>query len=81
MQSIYYFLMFLLCITISGCSRYAQPATPAEAEVQEEKMREWLKNSSPRATNQLPKAVPEFQETFSTSGPKKAPSIPEEGSE
>ena len=62
----HYLFLILLCLAFTGCTRLAQPATPEEQEAQEEKMREFLNDSSPRNMNQQPKAIPEFTKRFNT---------------
>ena len=52
-------LLILCCLALSGCERPA-PATPAEEAAQAERMRGFLRDSSPRNMNEHPKVVPEF---------------------
>jgi len=59
-------LFIVCCLALSGCERPA-PSTPAEEEAQVERMRGFLKDSSPRNMNEHPKVVPEFTTTFDTS--------------
>ena len=59
-------LLMILCVAISGCARNTQPSTPEEAAEQETRMRQFLKDSSPRAMNDNPKAVDEYVKTFKT---------------
>ncbi len=62
-----YIVMMLLCGAITGCTRNAQPATPAEQEEQEIRMRNLLNDTSPRnRDHRLPKVVPEFSKPFNT---------------
>jgi hypothetical protein len=58
-------LFIVCCLALNGCER-AAPATPAEEEAQVERMRGFLKDSSPRNMNEHPKVVPEFTTTFNT---------------
>jgi hypothetical protein len=62
-----YALLGVLTLCLAGCSR-PQSGTPAEDEAQEERMRTFLNNSSPRNMNQQPKAVPEFRKNFNVKG-------------
>jgi len=62
----YLWLVGLLCMAISGCTRFAQPETPLEQEEQEQRMRVFLENSSPRNMNDHPKVTPEFTKVFNT---------------
>ena len=59
----YYVLVCILALFIAGCQR-PQSGTPAEEEAQEERMRAFLNDSSPRNMNQQPKAVPEFRKNI-----------------
>jgi hypothetical protein len=61
-----YLGLVLVFIIVSGCTRFAQPATPVEQEEQEERMREFLDKSSPRNMSDLPKVTPEFIKRFNT---------------
>ena len=67
-------LLMILCVAISGCARNAQPSTPEEVAEQETIMRQYLKDSSPRAMNDNPKAVDEYVKTFKM-GDSDLPSI------
>src|SRR4051812_3500534 len=62
----YYIALALLCVVMSGCTRYAQPATPEEQVAQEQMMRNVLNDSSPRNMNEHPKVTDEFKRTFTT---------------
>ena len=62
-----YLILGLLCVLCSGCSKYATPSTPAEAEAQESRMRYYLDETSPRNSSNLPKVTPEFKKTFNGS--------------
>jgi len=57
-------LLIILCVAISGCARNVQPSTPEEVAERETRMRQFLKDSSPRAMNNNPKAVDEYVKTF-----------------
>jgi len=59
-----YLILGLLCVGISGCSRYATPSTPAEEEAQESRMRYYLEETSPRNSSGLPRVTPEFRKSF-----------------
>ena len=61
-------LAVISMVPLVGCGR-AAPETPREGVEQEEKMREWLNESSPRALNNLPKATPEVVEVFRNAYP------------
>lgn len=61
-----YLWVIFACISVIGCTRFAQPATPLEQEEQEERMREFLDKSSPRNMNEHPKVTPEFTKKFNT---------------
>lgn len=63
-----YLILGLLCISISGCSQYATPSTPAEAEAQESRMRYYLDETSPRNSSNLPKVTPEFKTSYGSTG-------------
>ncbi len=60
-----YILLALLCVSVSAC-KSQEPSTPLEQEEQEQRMRQFLNDSSPRNTNQHSKVVPEFRKTFNT---------------
>ncbi len=74
MRKMRYVWLVVLCIVVSGCTRYAQPATPLEQEEQEDRMREFLNDSSPRNMNDHPKVTPEFTRSFNTRGSAPSPS-------
>lgn len=57
-------ILGLICVSISGCTKYAAPSTPEEAESQESKARYWLDETSPRNSSNLPKVTPEFKATY-----------------
>ncbi len=59
-----YLILGLLCVAISGCSKYAEPSTPAEEEAQESRMRTVLEETSPRNSSGLPRVTPEFRKSF-----------------
>jgi len=61
-----YLWLILACVSMIGCTRYAQPLTPTEQDEQEERMREFLDKSSPRNMNAHPKVTPEFTKKFNT---------------
>jgi len=62
-----YLLLCFLTLSLAGCPR-PQAGTPAEEEAQEERMRGFLNDSSPRNTNQQPKATPEFTKNLDLKG-------------
>lgn len=74
-----YLWILMLCglcgATLVGCSD-RRPASLAEQEAQEEKMREFLNDSSPRNMNDLPKAATEFKRNIGTDTPAPIP-VPE----
>lgn len=59
-----YLILGLICVSISGCTKYAAPYTSEEAEVQESKARYWLDETSPRNSSNFPKVTPEFKTTY-----------------
>jgi hypothetical protein len=59
-----YLYLGLVCVMMSGCTQYAAPSTPEEAEAQESRMRYLLKETSPRNSSGLPKVVPEFTKSY-----------------
>ncbi len=59
-----YLILGLLSIALSGCTKYAAPATPEEEEAKESRMRYYLKETSPRNSSGLPKVTPEFRKSF-----------------
>lgn len=59
-----YLILALLCVAISGCSKYAAPSTPAEEEAQESRMRTILEETSPRNSSGQPRVTPEFRKSF-----------------
>ena len=60
-----YLILGLLCVVLSGCTKYAEPSTPAEEEAQESRMRYYLEETSPRNSTSLPRVTPEFSKPFS----------------
>ena len=74
----YYLILGLLCVAISGCSQYATPSTPAEAEAQQSRMRTVLEETSPRHSSGLQRVTPEFRKSFNLKknarNPKDVPS-------
>lgn len=62
-----YLVLCFLTLSLAGCPR-PQAVTPAEDEAQEERMRGFLNDSSPRNTNQQPKVTPEFKKNFNLKG-------------
>ncbi len=65
-----YVVLMALCLMVSGCKN-AGPSTPKEQEEQEQRMRVFLDETSPRNMNNLPKVTPEFKKTFNTRGSDK----------
>ena len=59
-----YLILGLLCVAISGCSKYAAPSTPAEEEAHESRMRSVLEETSPRNSSGQPRVTPEFRKSF-----------------
>lgn len=57
-------ILGLICVSISGCAKYAAPSTPEEAEAQESKSRYWLDETSPRNSSNVPKVTPEFKTSY-----------------
>ena len=64
-----YLAVMMLCVLVSGCKN-AEPATPKEQEEQEQRMRYFLNETSPRNMNDHPKVTPEFKKTFNTKSSK-----------
>ncbi|HXH54906.1 MAG TPA: hypothetical protein VNK03_04095 [Gammaproteobacteria bacterium] len=59
-----YLILGLLCVAISGCSKYAAPSTPKEEEAQKSRMRYHLEETSPRNSSGIAKVTPEFRKSF-----------------
>ncbi len=57
-------LAVFLCLLLTGCHNPETPMTPEQQEAQQERMREFLDESSPRNRNQQPKAVPEIVKNY-----------------
>jgi hypothetical protein len=67
-----YVILMTLIILLSACTRTVEHLTPKEQEDQEERMRYFLEDTSPRNMNDHPKVTPEFNKTFNLkSSPKK----------
>ncbi len=60
-----YVILGLCCVALNGCTQYATPATPAEEEAKETRMRHYLRETSPRNSSGQPKVTPEFKKSFS----------------
>ena len=58
------FMVVFLSVLVSGCIFNRAPLDPQDQDEQEARMREFLRESSPRNMNQQPKAVPEFIKTY-----------------
>lgn len=67
MQKLFWFL--ILSLVLAGCSRDKPLMTASEEEEQEVRMRQLLEDSSPRNTNDIPKAIPEFKRTYDLNRP------------
>ena len=67
-----------ISLLLTGCASQKVALSPEERTVQEQRMRDFLNDSSPRNMNQQSKVTPEFTKQFPLSGPRQQ--IPDEAS-
>ncbi len=65
-------------LLLHGCASQKVVLSPEERTTQEQKMRDFLNDSSPRNMNQQSKATPEFTRQFRLPGPRQQ--VPAEAS-
>ncbi|MBP6104383.1 MAG: hypothetical protein KBD23_05730 [Gammaproteobacteria bacterium] len=61
----------IVSLLLNGCASQKVVLSPEERTTQEQKMRDFLNDSSPRNMNQQSKATPEFTTQFRLPGPRK----------
>lgn len=64
-----------LSLLLSGCFFEKATLSPAERAAQEQRMRDFLNDSSPRNMNQQSKATPEFTKRFQMPASRKKESL------
>jgi hypothetical protein len=62
-----------LSLLLNGCASQKVVLSPEERTVQEQRMRDFLNDSSPRNMNQQSKVTPEFTKQFRLAGPQQVP--------